>query len=258
MKLFQKISKLFGFHFVPDNYVAPVLRRGLYHRLAGPGHFWVLPLLEEVKEPIPTTIRGDTHTFYEVRTKDGIPLTIKLSVRYRFDPEVLTPSMARALLMAGEQPKTIAGLLADLIEHELRRQVGGLDLDQMWQSSVRDQIETSLERSVARPMRRLGIFLRDETPIIIKDIVTLPELTQALQIAKRYQIVLNILKAYEEADVDQALVAELVNGLAGGDGKVSIVTLGELFGLNLARGRSASSQGSPSDQDPRVLRFRRR
>lgn len=259
MSLIQGLVRLLGFHFVPDNHVVPVLRGGLYHRVAGPGYFFVTPLFEEVKDPILTAIKGDTYNVTEVRTRDGISLTMKLTVRYRFDPKSLSQDMARKLLMAGPQPKTVAVLLADLVEHELRRLVGTRDLSEMWQSDVRDEIESSLAQSVAGQMKRLGVFLREQTPVIIKDIVTLPELTQAMQAAKRHQILLNVLRAYEEADVDQALMAELVSGLSDNEGNVSIMALGEMFGLNLARGRSSGpDEEAPSDSASRVIRFRRR
>jgi len=259
MRLLQKVLKLFGFHFVPDNHVVPILRGGLYRRVEGPGYTFVLPLLEEVKDPIRTSIMGATHSFNEVRTREGIPLTVKLTVRYHFDPSVLSENMARVLLTIGPQPKTIAILLADLVEHELRRLVGLYGLNDIWQSHVRDKIEKELGERVAGQMRRLGVFLRDQDAVIIKDITTLPEVTQALQAAKRHQILLDVLHAYEEADVDQALVAELVSGLADGNGHLSIMSLGQLFGLDVARGQmSAGGQPTLSDNGGGVLRFRRR
>ena len=121
------------------------------------------------------------------------------------------------------------------------------------------RIEQRLKKSVDRQPRRLGVFLWDQTPIIIKDIHTEPELGQTLQTAKRHQILLDVLRVYEEADVDQALMAELVNGLADSDGNVSIMSLGELFGIREARGRAAGpDRGTRPDEDSRVLRFRRR
>jgi regulator of protease activity HflC (stomatin/prohibitin superfamily) len=260
MKLLQGIGGLFGLHFVPDNHVAPVLRAGLYTRVGGPGHFFVLPGLEAVKDPVSTAMKGDTHTFSELRTQDGIPLTIKLTVRYRFDPRSLDPNVARMLLTSKVGAgAAISSLLADTIEQQLRHLMATYDVEDVWHSHVRDALERKLQRGVAAQMKRVGVTLRDQSPIIVKDITTQPELTATLHAAKRHQILLDVLRSYEEADVDQTLMAELINGLADKNGNVSILALGELFGLG-ALGHRGAGPGRESDVDGggRVVPFRRR
>jgi hypothetical protein len=260
MNLLQGIGRLFGLHFVPDNNVAPVLRAGLYHRVEGPGHFFVLPGLEAVKASISTAIKGETHTFQELRTQDGIPLTIKLTVRYRFDPRSLEPDAARMLLMSKVRPESaISNLLQDTIEQQLRCLVAGHHVEDLWHGHMREALEVKLRRGVAAQMKLVGVTLRDQSPIIVKDITTQPELTVTFHMAKRHQILLDVLRSYEEADVDQALMAELINGLADGNGNVSILSLGDLFGLSALGSRGAGpGRESSVDGDGRVVAFRRR
>lgn len=213
-KVLSSLAKLIGVHFVPANYVAPVFRLGTYNRVCGPGFFWVIPILESVGQPIKSGFRFTSLKVPGALSKDGIPIDIDLEVFFRFDPERTQRQIAEQLVRAPEHVLTdIAKSYADSF---MRRVVANFAAEDICTGKAVNLIQAQLSHILADRLEFLGYVINLDSGVLIKAITASPEFQQTMLDAKRYEVILRVLSAYEAADVDRALFAELVNSLAKG------------------------------------------
>jgi hypothetical protein len=219
------LGKLIGIHFVQENYVAPVFRLGMYHKVCGPGLFWVIPILESVGQPVKSGIRFTNLNVAGALSSDSIPIDIELAISFRFDPERTKRQIAAQLVRAPEH--ALADIAEDYADSFLRRIVAEFTAEEICSGKVVARIQKLLVRTLAEKLEFLGYVIDLGKGVLIKAITASPEFQQTMLGAKRYEVILRVLNAYQAADVDQALFAELVNGLAKGDGSVQFFSLAD-------------------------------
>ena len=141
MSLISRIGKFFGGHFAPDNTVVPVLNSGRFNRLAGPGHFYVKPIVEKTLEPISLGLQVGKFTFEDVLSKDNIPFQMQITILFRFDPTLpdkrVLPQLVRLTLSMLEMDMGVNVLEAEPLGAE-RYAAEGSQLSMVgdWQVAV--------------------------------------------------------------------------------------------------------------------------
>ncbi len=83
--LFMALGWPFGLRFADYNYVRPIFGRAGFKRW-GRRYFWKLPLVERVLPPIYTGVNTAVFTIPDVASRDNIPFTFEVKVRYMFTP----------------------------------------------------------------------------------------------------------------------------------------------------------------------------
>ena len=224
-KILTSLARLIGVHFVQENYVAPVFRLEMYNRVCGPGFFWVIPILENVGQPVKSGIHFTSLKVLGALSSDSIPIDIELQLLFRFDPERTKRRIAAQLVRVPE--RVLTEIAKDYAESFLRQVVAGFTAEGICSGKAVARIKRLLIRTLADKLAFLGYVIDLENGVLIKGITASPEFQRTMLDAKRYEVTLRVLNAYQAADVDQALFAELVNGLAKGDGSVQFLSLAD-------------------------------
>jgi regulator of protease activity HflC (stomatin/prohibitin superfamily) len=209
------LAKFVGVHFVQENHVAPVFRLGMYRRVCGPGFFWVIPILESVGPPVKSGFRFTSLKVPGALSKDSIPIDIDLEVFFRFDPERTQRRIAAQLVRAPE--RVLTDIAEDYADSFLRQVVANFAAEDICSGKVVSRIKSHLSHILADRLDFLGYVINLDSGVLIKGITASSEFQQTMLDAKRYEVTLRVLNAYQAADVDQALFAEFIKGFAKGD-----------------------------------------
>lgn len=210
--LMRILGSLVGIHFAPDNHVVPVLRLGRYHRVKGPGFFWINPLIERALPPVKTSIHVGNFVFEEVLSKDNIPFSIKMTVLFTFDPAAAVKSAAAVLVRAGDDLLQI--IVKDYTNQGLRRLVAKFDAEELCGQIAMSTIERNLARFLAAEMRALGLAPLKRGGVLIKETIAPEKFKRGLLNAKRLEAILQALTRYPVGDlIQQAIQAGFVTGL---------------------------------------------
>jgi regulator of protease activity HflC (stomatin/prohibitin superfamily) len=203
------LARLMGFHFVPENHKAAVMRFGMYHRARGPGFVWVVPLIEKVENQIKLGIRLTMFTVKQVSSSDGIPFEVELTVRYSFDPDS-TRSRPIAAQLVRQPDHILENIVKDYADKSLRRTVAQHSAEDICNRGPIADIEQGVIDGLKAQVKHLGLAPMAGSGVIIKEITPPEDYLETILAATRHEIILRVLTAYQAADVDQALLAEWV------------------------------------------------
>ena len=217
-KIVISLAKLIGVHFVEENHVAPVFRLGMYNRVCGPGFFWVIPILESVGQPVKSGFRFTSLNVPGALSSDSIPIDIDLKIFFRFDPERTKRQIAAQLVRVPE--RVLTDIAKDYADSFLRQVVANFTAEDICNGKAIARIQRHLSRILADKLGFLGYVIDLGSGVLVKAITASPEFKQTMIDANRYEVTLRVLNAYQAADVDQALYAELVKSLAKSDGSM--------------------------------------
>lgn len=234
-KILTFLASLIGIHFVQENHVAPVFRLGMYNRVCGPGLFWVIPILESVGQPVKSGIRFTNLNVPGALSSDSIPIDMELQILFKFDPERTMRRIAAQFVRVPEH--LLTDIAEGYVDGFLRRVVANFTAEEVCSGKVIARIQRHLACVLADKLEFLGYVIDPDSAVLIKAINASPEFQQTILDAKRYEVTLKVLNAYQAADVDQALFAEFVKGLTKGEGSM-------LFSLADALSFSKSVRGN--------------
>lgn len=208
-KVLSFLAGLIGLHFVPENHKAAVMRFGMYHRACGPGFVWIAPLVEKVENHVKLGVRLTMFTVKQVFSSDGIPFDVELTVRYIFDPDS-TSSRPIAAQLVRQPDHILENIVRDHADQSLRRTVAQYSAEAICNGGPITAIERRVIQGLQTQVRHLGLAPMADNGVMIKEITPPPDFVETILTAKRHELILRVLTAYQEADVDQALLAEWV------------------------------------------------
>jgi hypothetical protein len=217
-KILISLAKIIGIHFVQENHVAPVFRLGMYNRVRGPGFFLTIPILESVGQPVKSGFRFTSLNVPGALSSDSIPIDIDLEIFFRFDPKQTERRIAAQLVRVPEH--VLTDIAEDYADSFLRRVAANFTAEDICSGKAVARIQKLLTRTLADKLEFLGYVIDHGSSVLIKGITASPEFKQTMLDANRYEVTLRVLNAYQAADVDQALRAELVKSLAKGEGSM--------------------------------------
>ena len=213
MKLLKAIFQFLGFRFAPDNHVVPVLRMGLYHRVAGPGVVWINPLFEQSLPPVKTSIYVSKLYFEEVMSKDNIPFTVQMTALSTFDPNSARKNAAAVLVKGGEP--VIQDIIKDYTNQGLRRLTARFEAAELSNEISRSTIEQNLTSFLTVELSVLGLAPLRTGGVLIKEVVAPEKFKRGLLNAGRLEAMLQTLTGYHALGnlIQQAIQAGLITGL---------------------------------------------
>jgi regulator of protease activity HflC (stomatin/prohibitin superfamily) len=227
-KFLSFLVGLIGFHFVPENHKAAVMRFGMYHRARGPGFIWIIPFVERVENLVKIGVRFATFTVRQVFSSNGIPFAFELAIRYRFDPDS-TSSRSIAAQLVRLPDHFLDNIVMDHADRSLRRTVAQYGAEDICTGGPIAAIEQDVMEGLQAQIRHLGLAPTAGSGVMIKEVTPPPDFLESVLAAKGHELVLRVLTAYREADVDQALYAKLVSSLGKGDGSVFLSSLSDFL-----------------------------
>ncbi len=223
MSMISRIGKFFGGHFAPDNTVVPILSYGRFNRLAGPGHFYVKPMIEKTLNPIGLGIQVGNFKFDDVLSKDNIPFKMEMTVLFKFDPSLPHPSSLPQLVRLSPDDKM--NIVRQYTSHGVRRLTARYDAEQLCNEEPMQEIERNLTHLLKVDLRPLGLFPLPNGGILIKEMVAPHKFQQTMLAVRQHEATLEVLRQYQEAQlVDQAIRAQFLTGLENHDGNLTVLS----------------------------------
>jgi len=209
-KVLGFLAGLIGFHFVPENHKAAVTRLGMYNRVRGPGFIWIIPFVDRVENLVKMGMRFAAFKVKQVLSRDGIPLDFELMILYRFDPDATSRPIAAQLVRLPDH--VLESIVEDYVDQSLRRTVAQHSAEDICYGNPIPLIEQSVVEGLKAQVRPLGLAPMADGGVVIKEITPREDFLESILAAKGYEMILKVLTDYQAADVDQALLAELVRG----------------------------------------------
>lgn len=155
---------------IHEHYVQVIYRDRRFERVAGPGYFR-LRRGESTGEPIYLGLRFTKLEFPNLATRELVPVTIKTSVSYRFDPRLLRATRTEEREAARELASYLINLpevafqsiLEGAILPLLRDQVAATTVAEVQGGLVLKQLENELKTVLVsgEPLRYLGITIQN-------------------------------------------------------------------------------------------------
>jgi hypothetical protein len=105
-RLLLSLGRPFGLCWIPDGQLGIVHRRKGYHRLCGPGFFWIIPWYEQLRDPT-ISIEPDSiqTTISNLQTRDHARLRLTVSLTYVFNPRFLPHNEVVPLIRQGKKAR---------------------------------------------------------------------------------------------------------------------------------------------------------
>lgn len=223
-----------GLHFSPDNYVVPVLRMERYHRVRGPGFFWIWPFFERTLPAVKTSLYVGAYQFENVLSKDGIPFTMRLTILFSFNPEKAIDTAKPVLVKLSEGD--ILAIVRDYANQGLRRFVSRFGARDLCQKEPLTDIEQDLTEFLAKALAILGIEPLPTGGLLIKETIPSEAFQRAMQSVTEDSASLDLLQRYP--------VRELLD-------VYKEITIAKSFKDN--RGQSVLIMGSPDEANTKSI-----
>ena len=224
------LGRLVGVHFSPDNHVTPVLRLGRYHRVRGPGFFWIIPLLERTLPPVKTSLYVGNFFFEEVLSRDNIPFSIQMTVLFTFNPASANKNAAAVLVRGGERLLHI--IVRDYTNQGLRRLTTRFMAEGLNYDTTMSGIEQDLARFLRATLVDLGLAPLKTGGVLIKETVAPDKFKRAMFDVRHDEAILEVLRAYPLPALLQGLNQVLLaNSLKDLTGDVTLI-MGSPEGMN--------------------------
>lgn len=150
-RLLISLGRPFGLRWVNDNEMAVIHRLERYHGLRGPGFFWLNPLTEFVHSITDFT----SVEVPDVQTRDALPFEMSVGLAYRFDPDLIPPDKAAAVLPWSRDTHRV--IVTDNAQQVLREIVPVFSSVQIRKGEAFDAIEQELKGELAKRLRPMAI-----------------------------------------------------------------------------------------------------
>ena len=226
MQLKLKLGKRFGQEFEPDGHVRVIYHMGLYAGVRGPGMYNYNPSTETLGPQIYVGGQRRDCYFTDLLSSDGLPMTVRLNVLFRYDPN-LAPKTAA--LLTRFQPEARANLLGTFAEWATRIAINKRNSQELRQGVTLELIELEVKASLLADMNPLGFDFPGERPVRVLNALPPSQLTERHvdDAQRRAHIVAS--EEFSSTDYRRVLIAEFMKDLAQSGRGESIINLNELM-----------------------------
>lgn len=208
--LLSWLGTFIGLYFAADNYVVPVMRWGLYHRVVGSGFFWIIPFLEHTLPPVKTSLYVGNFTFVDVPSKDNILFTIRMTVLFSFQPTSAHPDAAAVLVKGGSD--LLSSIVNDYASDGLRRLTAQFKAEELSGKPAILSIKRNLASLLRLQLAPLGIIPLRQDGLLIKEVIAPEKFKRAMVEARRIEAIVRAIAQYPTPHlVEQALRAEFIS-----------------------------------------------
>lgn len=202
-RLVLVLGWLFGLRFADDNHVVPIMWLDRFHRVGGPGFFWIVPFFEKTLPQVKQSLYVVNLNLNEILSKDGLPFRMKLTILFSFNPDDAVKSAASVLVKSNTS--LLEMIISDYASQGLRRLAARYDAEELWGPGL-SYIERDLTHFLTAQTSALGIKPLRSGGILIKEVELPTRVKDAIEKIRHLRETLKTLSLYPApALIDQAI-----------------------------------------------------
>lgn len=207
---------LFGLRFADDNHVKPILRNGLYHRVGGPGFFWIIPLVETTLPAVKMGLHVAELEFDEILSQDCVACRINVTVLFSFNPRLAIKNAAAQLVRTPTY--ILQAIVRDYANEGIRLVVSRFNAEELRGEIARANIKRNLVSFLTAELRSLGIAPLHKGGILVKELYLPEKYKQPVLSSRHLDRTLQTIAPFPEPDlVDLANQSVLASNLDSKD-----------------------------------------
>lgn len=154
-------------------------RTGNFKRFLRPGIYRIDPFTEVKGDEIYLGSQSTSGTCEELRTKEGIPLSIEYNVSFSVDPANALPAIHYK--MARTLPKYATNIVAGRVKHVLRHLVEQKSIYDLYQEDAIKKLETEVRAEVSKRSAAVGVAEISANDMKLGPIRMPPQVEKALK-----------------------------------------------------------------------------
>lgn len=204
----------FGLRWVPDNHLGVIYRMEMYHRLRGPGFFWISPFVESVNRQVNLGPDYISINIPNLNTRDGMQLEwLKVGLAFAFDPRRLPRHLALEYVKWSQG--VVRLIVQDFATRALLAIIPNYFAEQICRGEVFDPIEDLLMDLLIRYLDPLAI--RPNLALVLE--VAVPKsLQDTFTAVVKREVYTHDLSQFEPFQITEAQRRELYEVLQGIEG----------------------------------------
>jgi regulator of protease activity HflC (stomatin/prohibitin superfamily) len=232
-------GKPFGWYYIPEGYVQLVKRMEQYHRLEkGPGFKRYNSFTETLGPQFKVGLEPFAYQFDNLPASDGLQLGLKFNLNYEFFPERVgkLTSVAKLGILSKE---VFCEIVSNRVRRALLNIVPAYSADAVCRGQEFENIEKQLVVNANQLLAPIGIEISG--PLVL---AVIPPDTLRARFEGVAQRRLNVesLREYQSNDVNRALAAEFIEGIAGRSGDNQYLDVGNMIGVMGTHGQGDGNE----------------
>jgi regulator of protease activity HflC (stomatin/prohibitin superfamily) len=205
----------FGWYYIPESHACLVKRMEQYHRLEkGPGFKRYNTFTETLGSQFKIGLEPFAYQFDNLPASDGLQLGLKFALNYEFFPEKVGKLTTVAKL--GLLPKDVfCEIVSNRVRRALLNIIPAYTADAICRGQEFANIEKQLVINTNELLTPLGITLSG--PLVLQ-VIPPDSLRARYEGVAQRRLNVESLREYQSTDVNRALAAEFIEGMAGRGG----------------------------------------
>jgi len=209
-RFLEWLGKPFGYYYVPENYARLIRRMEQYHHVhRGPGFRHVNTLIETLGPLVKTGVESFGYVFDNLPTRDGLQLGLRFAINYTFDPE--KTKLTTAAKFANMPRDVFCEIIANRMRRALLSILAVYSAEEVSRGQAFDNIEKQLLENANQLLTFLGIVISSALAL---QVIPPEKLRARFEGVAQRRINIEATRDYQSSEVNRALAAELIEGLA--------------------------------------------
>lgn len=209
-RLLEWLGKPFGYYYIPENHARLIRRMEQYHHVhRGPGFRRINTLMETLGPLVKTGVEAFSHQFDNLPTRDGLQLGLRFAINYTFDPE--KTKLTTAAKFANMPREVFCEIIANRMRRALLSILAACSAEEVCRGQVFDNIERQLLENANQLLAFLGITISSALAL---QVIPPEKLRARFEGVAQRRISIEATRDYQSSDVNRALAAELIEGIA--------------------------------------------
>lgn len=209
-RFLEWLGKPFGYYYIPENHARLIRRMEQYHHVhRGPGFRRINRLMETLGPLVRTGFQAFSHQFDNLPTQDGLQIGLRFAINYTFDPE--KTKLTTAALFANMPREVFCEIIANRMRRALLNILATYSAEEVCRGQVFDNIEKQLLENANQLLTFLGITISSALAL---QVIPPEKLKARFEGVAQRRINIEATRDYQSSEVNRALAAELIEGIA--------------------------------------------
>lgn len=179
--IFNKQNNSFAYFIDSKKPEASARRHKLINRLIhqfDPYHHFIDPIEERLDSKIPRLSQSTSGEISDIRTKEGIPVTIRWKVSFKVD--VFKIKQGIEFNMARSLPKSVQGMMTNRMIQVIRHLMEQKSIEELYGYNAIKTLEEEVRVRVSERAKNIGVLEIDNNDVVLGPIIMPEEVEKAI------------------------------------------------------------------------------